>query len=142
MAAAVHLLCSSPSALHAHDALYVLSAVFSQFLRFANIVPNYIHSTCEIEAFVETHLSLQAVCDTPIARIASLGACPLSTDLIMRVYVRTTPTTQLQHLVPPFPHLTNSGVLTTCSGCCLECCLHCRAKHVDVANTDRNAHAV
>ena len=28
-----------------------------------------IHSSCEIKYFVETHLSLQAVCDTPIARI-------------------------------------------------------------------------
>ena len=27
------------------------------------------HSSCEIEYFVETHLSLQAVRDTPIARI-------------------------------------------------------------------------
>ena len=27
------------------------------------------HSSCEIEDFVETHIYLQAVCDTPIARI-------------------------------------------------------------------------
>ena len=31
-----------------------------------------IHSSCEIEDFVETHLSLQAVCDTPISRITSV----------------------------------------------------------------------
>ena len=28
-----------------------------------------IRTSCEIEYFVETHLFLQAVCDTPIARI-------------------------------------------------------------------------
>ena len=33
------------------------------------IIKIKIHSSCEIEYFVETHLSLQAVCDTPIARI-------------------------------------------------------------------------
>ena len=33
------------------------------------IIKIKIHSSCEIEDFVETHLSLQAVCDTPIARI-------------------------------------------------------------------------
>ena len=27
-----------------------------------------LHSSCEIEDFVETHIYLQAVCDTPIVR--------------------------------------------------------------------------
>ena len=43
-----------------------------------------IHSSCEIEDFVETHLSLQAVCDTPIARITS---CVSS----LRIYHISTP---------------------------------------------------
>ena len=33
------------------------------------IIKIKIHSSCEIENFVETHIYLQAVCDTPIARI-------------------------------------------------------------------------
>ena len=35
------------------------------------IIKIQIHSSCEIEYFVENHLCKLAVCDTPIARIAS-----------------------------------------------------------------------
>ena len=52
-------------------------------LCFTNIIKNKIHSSCEIEYFVETHL-VQAVCDTPIACISG---CVSS----LRIYVGDSP---------------------------------------------------
>ena len=57
------------------------------------------HSSCEIEYFVETHLSLQAVCDTPIARIS--GCVPSLRIYIDFIYFHAQ--IDLPHPSPPPP---------------------------------------
>ena len=41
----------------------------SQVISRVYIIKIKMHSSCEIEYFVETHLCKQAVCDSPIARV-------------------------------------------------------------------------